>query len=102
MCGCLDDCETCCLGFFCTPCLFGQNAEKIDGSNCCLMCCIYLLLAECYLCWVPHYMKRKDLRQKYGLREDPSCGDCPTTLCCGPCALCQEARLLKRRGIFKY
>jgi len=46
-------------------------------------------------------MKRRDLQQKYGLREDPSCGDIPTTLCCGPCALCQEARFLKRRGMFK-
>ncbi|CAF4034189.1 unnamed protein product, partial [Rotaria sordida] len=44
-------------------------------------------------------MKRQILRQKYGLREDPSCGDCPTTLCCGPCALCQEARFLKNRGL---
>ena len=42
-------------------------------------------------------MKRGELRRKHGLREDP-CGDCPTTLCCGPCALCQEARFLKRQG----
>jgi len=97
--GCFDDCETCLCGYFCVPCLFGQNAEKIDNSNCCLMCCAYTILASCYLCWVPHYIKRGDLRQKYDLREDP-CHDCPVTVCCGPCALCQEARFLKRRGIF--
>ncbi|CAF5113269.1 unnamed protein product, partial [Rotaria sp. Silwood1] len=44
-------------------------------------------------------MKRQVLRQKYGLREDPSCGDCLTTCFCGPCALCQEARFLKRRAV---
>jgi len=42
-------------------------------------------------------MKRGVLRQKYGLRPDP-CDDLPTALCCGPCAICQEARFLKRRG----
>ena len=95
--GCFDDFEICLRGWCCVPCLFGQNAEKIDGSSCFLMCCAYSCLTECYLCWIPHYMKRGELRQKYGLQEDP-CGDCPTTLCCGPCALCQEARFLKHRG----
>ena len=42
-------------------------------------------------------MKRKVLREKYGLKEEP-CGDCPTTLCCSPCALCQEAREMKSKG----
>ena len=98
LCGCFEDCGSCCYGYWCTPCLFGSNTEKIDGSNCVLMCCAYSLLTSVYLCWIPHYMKRKELRMKYGLREDPSCGDCPTTLCCSPCALCQEARFLKNRG----
>ena len=100
--GCFDDLGTCLCGWCCTPCLFGQNAEKIDGSNCFLCCCAYWLLAECFLCWIPHYSKRNALRTKYGLREDPACGDCPTTACCGPCALCQEARFLKHPGISQY
>ncbi|CAF3499566.1 unnamed protein product [Rotaria socialis] len=94
LCGCCDDCGSCICGCLCPPCLFGENAQKIDNSNCCLWCFIYIILGQCYLCWVPHCMKRQALRQKYGLREDP-CGDCPTTACCGPCALCQEARFLK-------
>ncbi len=99
--GCFDDCEICLCGWCFTPCLFGQNAEKIDGSNCCLMCCAYSLLSSCYLCWIPHCMKRENLREKYGLSQDPNCGDCPAACFCGPCALCQEARFLKRTGIFK-
>jgi Cys-rich protein (TIGR01571 family) len=63
------------------------------------MCCVYTLLANFYLCWVPHLFERQALRKKYNLKAEP-CDDCPTTLCCGPCALCQEARELKARGKF--
>jgi Cys-rich protein (TIGR01571 family) len=94
----MDDCDSCCYGFWCEPCLFGSNANKIDGSNCICMCLAYTCLADFGMCWLLHYMKRKSLRDKFNLREDPSCGDCLTTLCCGPCALCQEARFLKQQG----
>ncbi|CAF4153603.1 unnamed protein product, partial [Adineta steineri] len=96
--GCCDDCKTCCCGLCCTPCLFGQNAEKIDNSNCCVWCCTYMCLTDFYLCWVPHYMKRQLLRQKYNIREDPNCNDLLATIFCSPCALCQEARFLKHRA----
>jgi Cys-rich protein (TIGR01571 family) len=43
-------------------------------------------------------MKRKVLRQKYGLKEDP-CHDCLVAGFCGPCGLCQEAREIKARGM---
>ncbi|CAF0784231.1 unnamed protein product [Rotaria sp. Silwood1] len=97
LCGCFSDCGTCCYGYWCTPCLFGSNATKIDGKNCFLMCCLYGLLTSVYLCWLPHYFERQKLREKYNLKPNPSCGDCPTTLFCSPCALCQEAREMKSR-----
>jgi Cys-rich protein (TIGR01571 family) len=96
----MDDCDSCCYGFWCEPCLFGSNANKIDGSNCICMCLAYTCLADFGMCWLLHYMKRKSLRDKFNLREDPSCGDCLTTFCCGPCALCQEARFLKAQSMF--
>jgi len=96
--GCFDNIDICCCGVCCIPCLFGNNAEKIDDSNCCLMCCIYTLLTPCYLCWVPHMSKRTALRYKYGLNEDPDCGDCGAACCCPLCALCQEARFLERQS----
>ena len=43
-------------------------------------------------------MKRKLLREKYGLREEP-CNDCLVTAFCAPCANCQDARELKARGM---
>ena len=64
------------------------------------MACLYCFTFP-WLSWLPHCLKRGDLRRKYGLREEP-CGDCPTTFCCSACALCQEARFLKRRGKLKY
>ncbi|CAF1391428.1 unnamed protein product [Adineta steineri] len=70
--------------------VFLAQMQKIDDSNCILMC-----LAECGMNWLLHCMKRKSLRDKFNLREDLSCGDCLTTFCCGPCALCQEAHFLK-------
>lgn len=96
--GCFDDMGICCCGFWCLPCLFGDNAEKIDGSSCVGMSLLYWLLGSCYVCWVPHMMKRKALRQKYRLRPEP-CNDCLATLCCSGCAVCQEARELKARGL---
>lgn len=97
LCGCTKDCGVCCYGYWCTPCLFGSNAKKLEDKNCFLMCCAYLLLTNCYLCWIPHMFQRKKLRQKYNLKEEPA-GDCVVTLCCSPCALCQEAREMKSRG----
>jgi len=96
--GCFDDIGTCCCGLWCLPCLFGTNAEKIDGSNCVGMSILYCVLGYCYLCWIPHMEKRKKLRQKYFLREEP-CNDCLVTACCGGCSVCQEARELKARGM---
>ncbi|CAF1097836.1 unnamed protein product [Adineta steineri] len=95
--GCFDDIGICFWGFCCPASSFGRNAEKIDGSSCVGCCAAYCVLAHCSLCWVPHFMKRKVLRQKYLLKEEP-CHDCLVTAFCGPCAICQEARELKSRG----
>ncbi|CAF3737532.1 unnamed protein product [Adineta steineri] len=96
--GCFSDIKTCCCGFCCLPCLFGQNAEKIDGSSCVACCLAYWITGACSLCWIPHMIKRKVLREKYLLKPDP-CHDCLVAACCGPCGVCQEARELKSRSV---
>lgn len=40
--------------------------------------------------------KRRKIREKFGLREEP-CDDCLVTACCAECAISQEARELKVR-----
>lgn len=40
------------------------------------------------------YMVRAAVRARAGLKEAP-CSDCLVVYCCGPCAACQEARILK-------
>ena len=95
--GCGDDMVICCFGCCCFPCLFGANAQRIDGKNCFVMCVVYTLLIECYLCWVPHFLERQKFRQKYNIKSD-NCNDILLTMCCGPCAMCQETREMNRRG----
>jgi Cys-rich protein (TIGR01571 family) len=96
--GCCDD-PIICLRAFCLPAgLFGSNAAKTDGSSCPGMCLIYCLLMHFNLCWLPHMQKRALLRKKYGLQEEP-CDDCLAAAFCSPCALSQEAREIKARGL---
>ncbi|CAF0914199.1 unnamed protein product [Didymodactylos carnosus] len=94
--GCFDDMKTCLCGYFCLPCLFGQNAESIDGSSCVGMGILYCCLQGCYACGLLHMGKRQALRAKYNLAEEPA--DLVAACCCGPCAVCQEAREMQSRG----
>ena len=94
--GCLEDIPTLCYGFCCTCCLFGRNAEMIDGSSCMGMCIGYLCLDLCLLCCLIHKDKRQQLRRAFDLAEEPS--DFLATWILSPCAVCQEAREMKSRG----
>ncbi len=85
--------------------MYGENAEKIDGSGCCGQCCLWCILAHCSLCCLLSMGKRTTLRNRYGLQSD--CDDCIATTFCASCAICQEARELKFRagysgGIYAY
>lgn len=91
--------KSCCCGFWCLPCLFGLNAEKIDESSCVGQGLLYFCLSSCTLQWVPHCLKRKKLREKFRLQPDP-CHDCLVAACCGPCGVCQEARELESRSMY--
>ncbi|KAH7511526.1 hypothetical protein FEM48_ZijujUnG0005800 [Ziziphus jujuba var. spinosa] len=70
----------------CFPCItFGQIAEIVDNGSTrvpCIMSCTY----------------RTKLRSRYGLLETPA-PDWVTHFICECCALCQEYRELKHRGL---
>lgn len=55
-------------------------------------------MSLCGCCCIIHTIQRGQLREKYRLEED-ICGDCLITCCCPQCAMCQEARELKARGM---
>ncbi|KAL4857904.1 Cell number regulator 11 [Chlorella vulgaris] len=100
ICGCFSDCGTCCCGTFCLPCLYGENTEKLGEGSCFGNCCLYWVLSllgcQCCLAAGP----RGRLRAAHQLGPSP-CGDCCTHCWCGPCAVCQEARVLKHYGVVR-
>ncbi|KAH9616180.1 hypothetical protein KSS87_001432 [Heliosperma pusillum] len=98
LCHCCDDPANCLVTAFC-PCItFGQIAELVN-KGCAMSGTIYAVLmgftgmACLYSCF-----HRSRLRGQYGLDESPS-ADCLVHFCCEPCALCQEYRELKNRGL---
>jgi len=94
-CDCLSDPGTCLLSF-CLPCVqYGYNAEAI-GDGDCFMRGATLCLCSCIGCIIAGGT-RTNIRNKYGLAEDP-CNDCCTAWFCLPCALSQEAREIRIRG----
>ncbi|QDZ24980.1 hypothetical protein HOP50_15g75230 [Chloropicon primus] len=99
LCGCFDDCSSCCLTTFCACCQYGRNVEATTGNGCFVPCLTYF----CLLLWFPPAIpcvlssNRTTMRQSFNLPAQP-CDDCCTYCFCGSCALCQEARELKLRG----
>jgi len=83
--GCFNNMGICLYGCCCLPCLYGRNAEKLDGQSCFGQCCMYYCLSACGCCCLIHKSRRELLRTKYHLREDPS--DFIATCCCAPCML---------------
>ncbi|CAM8937752.1 unnamed protein product [Rhodiola kirilowii] len=100
LCHCCDDPAnsfiTCCC-----PCItFGQIAEIVDKGtpNCATHGAIYgLTLLTGFACLYSCFYRSK-MRAQYDLQESP-CVDCLVHFCCETCALCQEYRELKGRGI---
>ncbi|KAJ3702939.1 hypothetical protein LUZ61_006644 [Rhynchospora tenuis] len=101
---CFDDVDNCCMTCFCPCVTFGQIAEIIDhGSiSCCASSGLYtgiMCLTGCH--WMYSCFYRRKLRGQFFLEESP-CGDCCVHCCCEPCALCQEYRELRLRGLDPY
>jgi Cys-rich protein (TIGR01571 family) len=84
LCGCFDDCTSCCIATWFPACLSGHNQSQI-GGNCLLWC-------MCYPCAAGYGRQR--IEAALGAPESSCC----LALClhwhCGICALTQEARAL--------
>ncbi|XP_068658035.1 protein PLANT CADMIUM RESISTANCE 3-like [Aristolochia californica] len=96
---CEDPCHSCIT--WCFPCVtFGQIAEVLDQgtTSCGAAGCLYYLMGSigCICLYASGY--RAKLRSQYQLQEAP-CNDCLVHWCCTACALCQEYRELRNRGV---
>ncbi|KAK1439800.1 hypothetical protein QVD17_05621 [Tagetes erecta] len=98
---CADDPENAIITA-CFPCItFGQIAEIVDNgqSSCSTSGVLYCLIAS--FIGIPCIMScsyRTKIRNRYGLMETPA-PDWVTHFFCEWCALCQEFRELKARGL---
>ncbi|MED6218688.1 hypothetical protein PIB30_028775 [Stylosanthes scabra] len=100
LCGCCEDPGNCCMTC-CCPCVtFGQNAEVVDKgrSSCAFAGMIFYLLSYVGCGCLYSYTYRSKLRGLYSLPEEP-CMDFFVHCFCGSCAICQEYRELKNRGL---
>jgi len=91
LCGCMDDCETCMCGSFCTPCLIYRNAEDLNKSG--ILCCLASFIAPC----IPLLLLRGEAREKYGI-DGSTIGDVGAAVCCSACVNCQTASEIKQHG----
>ncbi|CAH2053384.1 unnamed protein product, partial [Thlaspi arvense] len=101
LCSCMEDGKTACLTCFCPCVTFGRIADIADeGRSGCAKCGICYGLI-CFLVASPCLFSctyRTKIRSKFGLPESPA-SDCLTHCFCEFCALCQEYRELKNRGL---
>ena len=100
LCSCFEDPMNCCITYWCPCVTFGQSVEILDrGQTSCVcsgaVCC---LLAQIYSsCWYTCTYRSK-LRNQFSIPGD-QCEDFCIHCWCQPCALCQEYRELKNRGL---
>ncbi|KAL6784334.1 hypothetical protein ACKKBG_A05745 [Auxenochlorella protothecoides x Auxenochlorella symbiontica] len=98
---CWEDCHLTAEGLCCPQCLHADNATRIDRfATCCPYQCSYMCLSALLLCSLVGGHHRKELRHTFSLPESP-CSDHMVHCFCSCCALCQEAREIKRRSNIK-
>ncbi|BAU02813.1 hypothetical protein VIGAN_11239900 [Vigna angularis var. angularis] len=98
---CFDDKGNCCFTWVSPPDAFGSNAEIIDqGRTSAIRARLtFFGLGLLGLGCLYSYKFRIKLRSLYNLPEEP-CSDCCVHSCCLLCAICQEHRELKNRGLY--
>jgi Cys-rich protein (TIGR01571 family) len=97
LCGC--SFMECCEGTFCYPCMFGYMANRLDAGRTPMNlisapnamdpinCCSALWFPQSYA-----YANRREVIQRYNVIGESHTMTCIHTLCCYPCAACQQRR----------
>merc|ERR1712036_52905 len=89
--GCFNNLSNCMCGYFCLPCLFKQNAEKMGESGC------FHCVLGCCVPFVGAYLQRKKLREDNNI-DGEAMEDIGYSLCCSPCVAVQVANELNDLG----
>ncbi|TKY44683.1 PLANT CADMIUM RESISTANCE 12 [Spatholobus suberectus] len=97
---CFDDTGNCCFTWCCPRFTFGRNVEIIDqGRTSPIKARLIFFALGCFgLASLYTHGFRTKLRALYNLPEEP-CTDCCVHYWCVVCAICQEYRELKNRGL---
>ncbi|KAK1416038.1 hypothetical protein QVD17_31826 [Tagetes erecta] len=98
---CCSDASLCCITCWC-PCItFGRIVEAVDdGKTSCVSAAgLHAILTYATGCgWIYSLTYRSKIRKHYTLGGN-AFGDCLAHFCCERCALCQEYRELRQRGV---
>lgn len=86
LCSCCEDVKSCCMAYFCMPCLVCRMAKN-TGNHMCTGCAPGGVVGM-----------RTQIRLSYGIQGDV-CMDACTSHFCGPLSICQMARELQFHGI---
>jgi Cys-rich protein (TIGR01571 family) len=73
---CCADCGICCLTYNANPVVHGLIVARLERTGCCAPCCVWYITSPCclHLClWGPQ--RRRSVREKFGLREEPCGGE---------------------------
>ncbi|XP_010511107.1 PREDICTED: protein PLANT CADMIUM RESISTANCE 9-like isoform X1 [Camelina sativa] len=95
-----EDISTCCFTWFCPCVAFGRIAEILDKGETSQGLAGLMVVAMSHIgCgWYYASLYRAKLRHQYSLPEEP-CADGPIHFFCCACALSQEHREIKHRGL---
>ncbi|KAK0272169.1 hypothetical protein LTR91_010223 [Friedmanniomyces endolithicus] len=98
--------EVCITAWCCNCFMFGrvdQRLEKYPETNrdefslFSSGCFILGISNYCGLQWIPVWLKRKELRSRFGIQGN-GCTDCLVSFCCHPCSIAQMETELKDRA----
>ncbi|KAL4984841.1 PLAC8 family-domain-containing protein [Aspergillus falconensis] len=97
--GCFSPVQACFMSWCCPCMLYGKQSERLQdpgfkhGTNVNGDCCLFVLANCCGLSWVLTMMKRRDMREKFGIKGSVG-GDCILSCCCSCCVLVQQEKEL--------
>ena len=84
---CMDDTSLCINVWCCANCVYGKIQETALQASCIVCCACGGILHPC---------QRQALNEKYGIQE-PCINSYLIAMCCGSCAICQEAHEVEER-----